>query len=66
MRMWKRTAPVMGDDIVCSAWEHAANIKVYTVVQPIVMHMTPILEEFLHPKHSGKKLLINITTSIVV
>jgi len=55
----------MGDDIVCSAWEHAANIKVYMVVQPIVMHMTPILEEFLHPKHSGKKLLINITTSIV-
>ena len=65
MRMWKRTAPVMGDDIVCSAWEHAANIKVYTEGVHIVTHMTPIFEEFRLQKHSGKKLLINITTSIV-
>lgn len=65
MRMWKRTAPAMGDDIVCSAWEHAANIKVYMGEVLTPTQMTQIFEEFHRARVSGKRLLINITTSIV-
>ena len=43
----------------------SSNSDFSTEVQPIVTHMTPIFEEFRLQKHSGKKSLINITTSIV-
>ena len=41
------------------------NLDFYTGAVHIATHTIPISEEFRQNKNSGKKLLINITTSIV-